>query len=62
MKPGGRLVANAVTLESEARLADLYKTHGGTLLRLAVDRLEPVGQLNGWRAAMPVTQWRVVKS
>lgn len=62
LKPGGRLVANAVTLESEARLADLYKQHGGTLLRLAVDRLEPVGKLHGWRAAMPVTQWRVSKS
>lgn len=58
---GGRLVINAVTLETEARLAALFAAHGGTMRRLAVSRLEPVGGMHGWRAAMPVTQWMGVK-
>ncbi|MGP9819527.1 precorrin-6y C5,15-methyltransferase (decarboxylating) subunit CbiE [Salinarimonas sp. NSM] len=58
---GGRLVINAVTLETEARLAALHAQHGGTMRRLAVSRLEPVGGMHGWRAAMPVTQWIGVK-
>ena len=61
LKPGGRLVANAVTIESEARLAALHAAHGGSLRRVSIDRLEPVGGMHGWRPAMPVTQWRVVK-
>ncbi len=57
LRPGGRLVANAVTLESEAVLLDLHARHGGSLTRLAVQRAEPVGGLTGWRPLMPVTQW-----
>ena len=56
----GRLVANAVTLESEAVLMALHARHGGDLVRLAVSRAEPVGGLTGWRPAMPVTQWSLV--
>lgn len=59
--PGGRLVANAVTLESESLLADLHARHGGDLTRIAVSRAEPVGSRTGWRPAMPVTQWALVK-
>ncbi|GGK55398.1 precorrin-6y C5,15-methyltransferase (decarboxylating) subunit CbiE [Salinarimonas ramus] len=58
---GGRLVINAVTLETEVRLAALHAAHGGTMRRLAVSRLEPVGTMHGWRAAMPVTQWIGIK-
>ncbi|GGO90794.1 precorrin-6Y C5,15-methyltransferase (decarboxylating) [Wenjunlia tyrosinilytica] len=58
---GGRLVANAVTLESEAVLADWYGRHGGELVRLAVAHAVPVGGFTGWRQAMPVTQWSAVK-
>ncbi|MFG1477849.1 precorrin-6y C5,15-methyltransferase (decarboxylating) subunit CbiE [Xanthobacter sp. V4C-4] len=58
---GGRLVANVVTLEGEARLADLFRAHGGEMSRLSLARLDPVGSFHGWRPAMPVTQWRVVK-
>lgn len=61
LKPGGRLVVNGVTLETETLLGSLYAKHGGTMRRLAVSRLEPVGSMNGWRAAMPVTQWVVTK-
>lgn len=58
---GGRLVANAVTLESEALLLRLHAEHRGTLRRLSVARAEPVGHLTGWRPAMPVTQWALTK-
>ncbi|MFD2180659.1 precorrin-6y C5,15-methyltransferase (decarboxylating) subunit CbiE [Rhodoplanes azumiensis] len=61
LKPGGRLVVNAVALETEARLFALHAQHGGELLRLQVARAEPVGTMTGWRPAMPVTQWRVRK-
>lgn len=57
LKPFGRLVANAVTLESEALLLQLHATHGGDLRRISIARAEPVGPYRGWRAAMPVTQW-----
>ncbi|MET9671817.1 precorrin-6y C5,15-methyltransferase (decarboxylating) subunit CbiE [Streptomyces sp. NPDC006482] len=59
---GGRLVANTVTLESEALLADRYRRHGGELVRLAVAAAVPVGGFTGWRQAMPVTQWSVTKT
>ncbi|AWN52054.1 precorrin-6y C5,15-methyltransferase (decarboxylating) subunit CbiE [Methylobacterium sp. 17Sr1-1] len=58
---GGRLVANAVTLESEALLLRLHSERGGSLRRLSVARAEPVGHLTGWRPAMPVTQWALTK-
>ncbi|NKB26215.1 MAG: precorrin-6y C5,15-methyltransferase (decarboxylating) subunit CbiE [Rhodobacteraceae bacterium] len=61
LKPLGRLVANAVTLESEAVLIDLHKRHGGALVKLQVNRAETVGRLTGWRPLMPVTQWSLVK-
>ncbi|TXS44517.1 precorrin-6y C5,15-methyltransferase (decarboxylating) subunit CbiE [Streptomyces sp. t39] len=62
LPPGGRLVANTVTLESEALLAERYRAHGGELVRLAVAHAVPVGGFTGWRQAMPVTQWSVTKS
>ena len=58
---GGRLVANAVTLESESVLAGLYAKLGGELTRIAVNRASPVGGFTGWRAMMPVTTWALVK-
>ncbi|MFE8939832.1 precorrin-6y C5,15-methyltransferase (decarboxylating) subunit CbiE [Streptomyces sp. NPDC007872] len=58
---GGRLVANTVTLESEALLAEAHRRHGGELVRLAVATAVPVGGFTGWRQAMPVTQWSVTK-
>ncbi|MDX3236545.1 precorrin-6y C5,15-methyltransferase (decarboxylating) subunit CbiE [Streptomyces sp. ME03-5709C] len=61
LRPGGRLVANTVTLESEALLVRWYATHGGELVRLSVAHAAPVGGFTGWRQAMPVTQWSAVK-
>ena len=61
LKSGGWLVANTVTLESEAKLISLHAEHGGDLVRLGVQHAEPVGPYRGWRAAMPVTQWSIIK-
>lgn len=61
LRPLGRLVCNAVTLESEAVLLALHKAHGGELVKLSVARADPVGGLTGWRPMMPVTQWSLVK-
>ena len=61
LRPLGRLVCNAVTLESEAVLLSLHKEFGGQLVKLSVNRAEPVGGLTGWRPLMPVTQWSLVK-
>ncbi|MBS0644885.1 MAG: precorrin-6y C5,15-methyltransferase (decarboxylating) subunit CbiE [Proteobacteria bacterium] len=57
LRPGGRLVANAVTLETEALLIARHAALGGDLLRIAISRAAPIAGLMGWRPAMPVTQW-----
>jgi len=57
LKPGGRLVANAVTLASEALLIAAHGRHGGRLVRLSIARAEPVGPFPGWHSLRPVTQW-----
>jgi precorrin-6Y C5,15-methyltransferase (decarboxylating) len=57
LAPGGRLVANAVTLQAEQAVLTFYQTHGGTLRRLAVSRLVPVGtSFERWDSLAPVTQ------
>ena len=61
LKPLGRLVANAVTLDSAALLADLAAAEGGELTRIAVERAVPVGRKRGWKPFMAVTQWSLVK-
>lgn len=61
LKPGGRLVANAVTLTSEARLQHWQAVQGGSLTRLQVARAEPVGGHLGWRPLLPVTIYSITK-
>ncbi len=61
LRPGGRLVANAVTLETEALLLASHARRGGDLLRVALSRAAPVAGMTGWRPAMPVTRWSWVK-
>ena len=56
---GTRLVANAVTLESEALLAAWAGRHGGSLMRIDLAEAAPLGAKRGWRAAYPVVQWSV---
>lgn len=59
LSPGGRLVANAVALETEAALIAAQQRHGGTLTRIAIERLDHVGTMPAYRPAMTVTQWRL---
>ncbi len=61
LRSGGRLVANAVTVEMERLLLDLFSTRGGDLVRLSVARAEPIGDMTGFRPSMPITQWRWTK-
>ena len=61
LRPSGRLVVNAVTLETEALLIARHAALGGELLRIAISRAVGVGGKTGWRAAMPVTQWAWTK-
>jgi len=62
LKTGGRLVANAVTLQSEALLQSAWTDHGGELVRLAISHAEPLGGGHGWRPLRPVTQWSLIKT
>jgi precorrin-6B C5,15-methyltransferase / cobalt-precorrin-6B C5,C15-methyltransferase len=57
LRPGGRLAVNAVTVETEALLMVRHATLGGELSRVAIARVEPMGSMQAWRPALPVTQW-----
>jgi precorrin-6Y C5,15-methyltransferase (decarboxylating) len=61
LKPGGRIVANAVTLEAESALLIAFEQLGGELSRIDVARADKIGALHGWRPAFPITHWRAVK-
>ncbi len=62
LRPGGRLVAHGVTVETQALLAQLHARHGGELLRIGVESVEPLGRYRGWRPAMPVAHWHWTKA
>jgi precorrin-6Y C5,15-methyltransferase (decarboxylating) len=62
LRNGGRLVANAVTLEMEAKLIAIHGELGGSLRRIDIGQAVPLGNMTGWRPAMPVTQWRWTKN
>ena len=61
LRPGGRLVANVVTAEGEARLLDWHRSFGGELTRVAISRAVPLGPRHLWRSLAPVTQLVVTK-
>jgi precorrin-6B C5,15-methyltransferase / cobalt-precorrin-6B C5,C15-methyltransferase len=61
LRPGGRLVAHAVTIESEAVLHGWQQQHGGELVKVGVSYKEPLGGFTAWRPALPVTQWQVTR-
>ena len=58
---GTRVVANAVTLESEALLAHWQQQAGGELLRLELAHAAPMGTRRGWKSSYPIVQWRGVR-
>ena len=61
LRPGGRLVANAVTLQSEMTLMNWRAEHGGELTRIHVAQAQPLGEFDTWRQALPITLLDVVK-
>ncbi|MEP7452193.1 precorrin-6y C5,15-methyltransferase (decarboxylating) subunit CbiE [Phyllobacterium sp. SB3] len=61
LKPGGRLVANAVTIQSEMALVNWRKVHGGELVKLSVSHAQPLGGFDSWRSSLPVTIYIVRK-
>lgn len=54
---GVRIVANAVTIDSEAVLADWHARKGGSLLRIELAEATALGRKRGWRASFPIVQW-----
>ncbi|MCB2252113.1 precorrin-6y C5,15-methyltransferase (decarboxylating) subunit CbiE [Pseudomonas chlororaphis] len=61
LKPGGRLVANAVTLQSETTLMAWRERHGGELTRIHIAQAQPLGGFDTWRQALPITLLDLVK-
>lgn len=57
LRPGGRLVAHSVTLQTQALLAELQRIHGGELFEIGIRRAEPIGAFTGWQSSRPVHQW-----
>ncbi len=62
LRSGGRLVANAVTVESELQLLQWHQQVGGELTRIAIQRTQNIGGFLGWKPLIPVTQLVVVKT
>ncbi|MNJ49219.1 Precorrin-6Y C(5,15)-methyltransferase [decarboxylating] [compost metagenome] len=61
LRPGGRLVANAVTLQSELALVNWREQHGGELTRIHIAQAQPLGEFDTWRQALPITLLAAVK-
>ena len=57
LAPGGRLVVNAVTIETQAEVIGHFRAHGGDLVQISVARASPIGRFHGFRPAMPIVQW-----
>jgi len=61
LRSGGRLVANAVTLQSEATLVSWRDQHGGELTRIHLAHSKPLGEFDTWRQALPITLLEAIK-
>ncbi|WP_408014489.1 precorrin-6y C5,15-methyltransferase (decarboxylating) subunit CbiE [Rhodococcus spongiicola] len=61
LRPGGRMVVNAVTTEAEALVLQWHSMHGGALRKFQIYRGEPLGGFTAWRPQLPVAQWTVTK-
>jgi precorrin-6Y C5,15-methyltransferase (decarboxylating) len=58
---GGRIVVHGVTLETEELLSGWHERLGGELIRMSVERAEPLGSFRGWTPARAITQWSMIK-
>jgi precorrin-6Y C5,15-methyltransferase (decarboxylating) len=61
LRPGGRIVADAVTLEGEQALVAAHGIYGGELTRIEIARIEPLGRYNSWKPQRTVVQWAAHK-
>lgn len=61
LAPGARLVAHAVTLETEALLGELHQRYGGELMRVEIAHAAPLGRYRSWEATRPVVQWSAMR-
>jgi len=61
LRPGGRIVANAVTLEGERAVLEARSEYGGEVVRIEISHAERVGSLTAWHARLPIVQWSVQK-
>ena len=61
LPPGGRMVCNGVTLETEVLLAEWHNAKGGSLMRIDLAQATPLGRMRGWQASRPVVQWSARK-
>ncbi|PHX43534.1 hypothetical protein AO263_19230 [Pseudomonas sp. NZIPFR-PS5] len=61
LRSGGRLVANAVTLQSEAMLVNWREQYGGELTRIHLAHAKPLGEFDTWRQALPITLLEAIK-
>ncbi len=61
LKPGGRMVIHGVTIETDTLCLAAYRKYGGSLSRISIETVEPIGKLLGWKPARAVTQWAAVK-
>ncbi|MBO4221809.1 precorrin-6y C5,15-methyltransferase (decarboxylating) subunit CbiE [Bradyrhizobium neotropicale] len=59
--PGTRLVAHAVTLETEVLLAELHQHYGGELMRVEFSHARALGRFRCWNATRPIAQWNVIR-
>ncbi|MCZ4580298.1 precorrin-6y C5,15-methyltransferase (decarboxylating) subunit CbiE [Gordonia amicalis] len=61
LRPSGRIVVNAVTVENQEILVRWHAERGGTLRRLSVETVAPLGTMTTWRPALPIIQWAATK-
>lgn len=61
LRPGGRLVVNAVTVQAEQRVIAWRDRHGGSLTRIALSHAQPLGGFDTWRGALPITLYEATK-
>ena len=62
LQDGGCLVSNVVTVDGEELILQKQKQFGGSLTKIAISKLEPIGKFRGWRPQMPVTQLKISKN
>ena len=61
LKPGGRMVCNAVSFEGQAALMECRARWGGAVTRIGIEHEHAVGGYTAWQPALPVVQWAAVK-